>query len=89
MDPAILAGLVIIAVTMLSVWLLYVLVIGIVRFQIDLREYIFHSNGAMGWRILLWFLWFPLFLFTGIILIIGAICGVSLIKDGYQWLNKD
>lgn len=87
MDPAILAGLVIIGATILAVWLLYMLVIGMVRFQIDLRHYIFDSNGLLVWRVLLWFLWLPLFIVTGIIIVIGTICGVSLIKDGHDWLN--
>jgi len=71
------------------VWILLYIVTLIVRMQLNLGEYIFHSDGFLPARLLAIIPWIPLTVIRYGILFIGFIAAVDLANKTARWLDKD
>lgn len=76
-----LGGVMVISATMLFLWLAWKLLFLVYGLYLDLKQYVFESNGPMLARIPLFFLWVPLAVFFAIVWIVAIIGTLGLIKD--------
>ena len=83
-----LAGVGIALLTVLAIVFAWILLKAMFTLADALQEIIFDSDANILWKLLFFIPWLVIRLITVIFFVAGALCGISLVKDGYKWLNK-
>jgi len=82
------SGLFIVGLTVLVIFVIRWVFIAIFQAHSSLCDWYYRDEGSLIMKILGVPVWCVLTVLVFVLTIIGVLCGISLVKDGYKWLNK-